>query len=111
MIAESTLKNLEHLPRYPWNQDPIHALGDNFTPEEGVRLGWRIRGKQEFYEADFAIIQEHRARSFDMLLSRGFIEKHGLMYKSHKIVSFVSLAAFKHSVESVVLSGSVTSAG
>jgi hypothetical protein len=114
VIAESTLKNLDHLRRYPWNRGPIHALGDSFTPTEGVRFGWRLRGKGEFYEDDFAIIHESRASSFDILLSRGFIEKHGLIYKSHKIISFVSLAsggAFQHSVESMVLSGSAASDG
>ena len=114
VIAESTLKNLDHLHRYPWKHGPIHCLGDSFTPTEGVRFTWRPRGKQEFYEGEFAIIQEYRARSFDILLSKGFIDKHSLIYKSHKIISFVSSTgrrAFQHSVESVVLSGSAASAG
>jgi hypothetical protein len=113
VIAESTLKNLDHLRRYPWNHGPIHCLGDSFTPTEGVRFRWRLRGKQEFYEEDFAIIQEYRARSFDILLGGGCIGKHSLIYKSHKI-SFVSLTvgrAFQHSVEPMVLSGSTASAG
>jgi hypothetical protein len=96
IVAESALKGLNHLAPYDWENGTIEGLGASFTPKRGVKIRWREKRKKKSYESDFAILDDSRSKSFDMILGNEFIEQHQI-FTRNRAVLFVALAGNKSS--------------
>jgi hypothetical protein len=102
VIAESALKGLD-FPRHPWTGAPIDALGSSVTPRGEVMLPLRVRGRPVVYHSWFAIIEEARAASFDILLGKNFIEQNNFLVKDPEVwqLAFAGPGSFRISSRSL----------